>query len=383
MFLDEQREPFSFEMIEYSPASEEVFKVVLEGCLKRQSLKFIYYSPATEERLERRVDPYHLLNYMGSWHLIGYCHLRKEIRDFSLSRISEPRLLDERFSLPSQFDFHEYFHSTFGLYKGGAPKKVVLRFSPEKSKWIRGQVWHKDQKVRYLKDGSMEISFPVSEFSDKEVAEHFELDWKEVAAVVKRVVEEGLKFRKIKTLHLLGIDEVSRKKGHCYLTLVYDLERGRLLWVGLDRKEETLNEFFRWLRKRRTRTLQAICLDMWAPYLASVQRPTPQATLVFDRFHVVRHLNQALDEVRREEVRRLAHQEVIDLKKTRFILLKNPWALTPKENRRLSHLLKLNIFPSSGPTTLKKNSRGFEIPSREKELKLTSNNGSGGPLTLD
>ncbi len=174
MVLDEQREPFSFEMIEYSPASEEVFKVVLEGCLKRLSLRFIYYSPATDERLERRVDPYHLLNYMGTWHLIGYCHLRKEIRDFSLSRISEPRLLEGTFQLPVEFDFQEYFLSTFGLYKGKSKKKVTLRFSPGKSKWIKGQIWHKDQKVNHLKDGSMEISFPVSDFSEiqREVLKH-------------------------------------------------------------------------------------------------------------------------------------------------------------------------------------------------------------------
>jgi transposase len=187
------------------------------------------------------------------------------------------------------------------------------------------------------------VALLAKKLSFKEVAEYFGLDWKVVAAVVKRVVEEGLKLRKVKTLHILGIDEVSRKKGHRYLTLVYDLERGKLLWVGLDRKQETLDEFFRWLGKRRARTLQAICLDMWAPYLASVQHHAPQATLVFDRFHVVQHLNRALDEVRRAEVRRLAHQEGIDLKKTRFILLKNPWNLTPKEHRRLSHLLKLNL----------------------------------------
>lgn len=139
-----------------------------------------------------------------------------------------------------------------------------------------------------------------------------------VAAVVKRVVEEGLKLRKVKALHILGIDEVSRKKGHRYLTLVYDLERGRFLWVGLDRKEETLDEFFRWLVNGK---LEPFRPSIWicGP---RVQRHAPQAT---------------------EEVRRLAHQEVIDLKKTRFILLKNPWNLTPKENRRLSHLLKLNL----------------------------------------
>ena len=187
------------------------------------------------------------------------------------------------------------------------------------------------------------IALLAKKLSFKEVAEYFGLDWKVVATVVKRVVEEGLKLRKVKTLHILGIDEVSRKKGHRYLTLVYDLKRGKLLWVGLDRKQETLDEFFRWLGKRRARTLRAICLDMWAPYLASVQHHAPQATLVFDRFHVVQHLNRAIDEVRRAEVRRLAHQEGINLKKTRFILLKNPWNLTPKEHRRLSYLLKLNL----------------------------------------
>lgn len=187
------------------------------------------------------------------------------------------------------------------------------------------------------------VALLAKRLSFKEVAQSFGLDWKVVASVVKRVVEEGLKLRKIQTLHLLGIDEVSRKKGHRYLTLVYDPKRGKLLWVGVDRKQETIDEFFRWLGKRRARTLQAICLDMWAPYLASVQDHAPQATLVFDRFHVVQHLNRALDEVRRAEVKRLAHQEGIDLKKTRFILLKNPWNLTPKERRRLSHLLKLNL----------------------------------------
>jgi len=187
------------------------------------------------------------------------------------------------------------------------------------------------------------VALLAKKLSFKEVAEYFRLDWKVVATVVKRVVSEGLKMRKLKPLHILGIDEVSRKKGHRYVTLVYDLERGRLVWAGLDRKEETLDEFFRWLGKRRARALQAICLDMWAPYLASVRTHAPEAILVFDRFHVVQHLNGAIDEVRRAEVRRLAQTEVIDLKKTRFILLKNPWNLTPKERRRLSQLLKLNL----------------------------------------
>jgi len=157
---------FSFQLIEYAPAPEEVFKAVLEGCLKKRCLSFTYYSPATEEKSERTVEPYHLFNYMGTWHIIGYCHLRKEIRDFALSRISKTKVLTEPFKIPTDFDFKRYFLSTFGLFKGKSTKEVTLRFTPEKSKWIKGQIWHKDQKVKHLNDGSLELSFPVSEFSE-------------------------------------------------------------------------------------------------------------------------------------------------------------------------------------------------------------------------
>ena len=103
---------------------------------------------------------------MGTWHTIGYCHLRKEIRDFALGRISEAKVLAESFKIPDDFEFKEYFLSTFGLYKGKSTKGVTLRFTPEKSKWIKEQIWHKNQKAKLLKDGSLEISFPVSDFSE-------------------------------------------------------------------------------------------------------------------------------------------------------------------------------------------------------------------------
>lgn len=157
---------FSFQLIEYSPAPEAVFKSVLEGCMKRRCLSFTYYSPVREERSLRTVDPYHLFNYMGTWHLLAYCHFRKDIRDFALNRISEVKVLSEVFDMALDFDIKEYLHSSFGLYKGKPKEWVTLRFSSEKSKWIRDQIWHKDQKARFLKDGSLELSFPVADFSE-------------------------------------------------------------------------------------------------------------------------------------------------------------------------------------------------------------------------
>ena len=157
---------FSFQLIEYSPVSENTFRAVLEGCLKEKQLSFTYYSPAKEEMRERTVDPYHLFNYMGTWHLLAKCHLRNEVRDFALNRVSEVRVINETSRIPPDFDFKEYFLSSFGLYKGKSIKEVTLRFSPFKAKWIKDQVWHKDQKAKYLDDGSLELSFPVSDFSE-------------------------------------------------------------------------------------------------------------------------------------------------------------------------------------------------------------------------
>jgi len=164
----------SFQLIEYSPASETVFKSVLEGCLKQRCLNFTYYSPVREEKSLRTVDPYHLFNYMGTWHLVAYCHMRKGIRDFALNRISEVKVLDDTFDISEDFDFKEYFQSSFGLYKGKAREMVTLRFSPLKSKWIKDQIWHRDQKAKFLKDGSFELSFPIADFFEikMEVLKH-------------------------------------------------------------------------------------------------------------------------------------------------------------------------------------------------------------------
>ena len=174
------------------------------------------------------------------------------------------------------------------------------------------------------------------------VAQQHGIDWKTVAGVIRRVVMWGLSRRRKRPLRTLGIDEVSRKKGHRYLTLVYDLERDRLVWVGKDRTRETVRAFFREIEKRRNGRIQAISMDMWTPYLDVVREQAPQATVCFDRFHVVRHLNEAVDEVRRALVRKLAGPEKALIKGTRFVLLKNPWNLTPKQKQSLTALVRAN-----------------------------------------
>jgi transposase len=181
------------------------------------------------------------------------------------------------------------------------------------------------------------------ELSWQGTARHYGLNWKTVAGIVKRAVGYGLRHRKRPPVHVIGIDEVSRRKGQVYLTVVYDLERRVLLWVGEDRTQEAVQKFFtEELGKRRCSSLQVVCMDMWAAYANLVREHAPQALILFDRFHIVKHLQEAVDQVRRSEMRRLTGQEKTRFKSTRWLLLKNPWNLTSEQKERLSTLVRWN-----------------------------------------
>jgi len=111
------------------------------------------------------------------------------------------------------------------------------------------------------------------------VAAHFRLNWKTVGAVVEGAVLWGLAHRRWEPLHVIGIDEVSRRKGQQYLTVVYDLARGRVIWVGRDRTTATMERFFTWLGPRRARAIHTVCCDMWSNYIDAVHTHPPEATL--------------------------------------------------------------------------------------------------------
>jgi transposase len=174
------------------------------------------------------------------------------------------------------------------------------------------------------------------------VAAHFRLNWKTVEAVVEGAVLWGLAHRRWRPLHVLGIDEVSRRKGQQYLTVVYDLARGWVVWVGRDRSTATMARFFTWLGPRRARSIHTVCCDMWAIYLDAVRTHLPQARVVFDRFHLSQHLSRAVDEVRRQTWRRMEGRAKAEFKQTRFLWLTNPENLRREQRTRLSALLRLN-----------------------------------------
>jgi len=180
----------------------------------------------------------------------------------------------------------------------------------------------------------------------KEVAEAFRTSWDSVYRAVTLAVEWGLEHRDLDGIEAIGVDEVLWHRGHKYLTVVYQIDGHcrRLLWVGRERTTETLESFFRTLTFCRAWKLSYVCSDMWKPYLNVVARWAPRAVHVLDRYHIVAKLNQALDDVRAEEARRMRSDgyEPI-LKHSRWPLLKNPENLTDFQQQKLADLLQYNL----------------------------------------
>lgn len=180
----------------------------------------------------------------------------------------------------------------------------------------------------------------------KETADIFKTSWDSVFRAVRFVVDYGLVNRNLDGVTEIGVDEIAVFKGHKYLTMVYQLNAGarRLLWCGPERRVKTLLRFFHEFGKERSAKLKYVCSDMWAPYLKVIAKKAPNALNILDRFHIMRKFNEAIDEVRRTEVKQFkaANQENV-LEKGRWLILKRPENLSEKQTSRLGDLLKLNL----------------------------------------
>ncbi len=169
--------------------------------------------------------------------------------------------------------------------------------------------------------------------------------WRTVGQIVKRYVRREREDMgdPLQNLRTIGVDEISYRKHHEYITTVVDHERGVVVWAAKGKSAETLKGFFEMLGEERAKKIESVTIDMSSAYIKAVRESVPNATLVFDRFHVQRLVHDALDEVRRNEVRSAVHNEKTDLKKTRWALQKNPWNLTDLEKAKLTDLEEKNL----------------------------------------
>lgn len=176
--------------------------------------------------------------------------------------------------------------------------------------------------------------------SQKAVAEQLGLSWDEIHGIMARAVKRGLARRKAEPVNRLGVDEKAFRKGHKYMTVVNDLTRGRVLYVGEDRKQESLDGFWATLSAEQIAGVQAVAIDMWDPYVASVRNHVADADtkIVFDKFHIAQHLCQAVDQVRRKENKQLRAEGDQRLVGTRYDWLRNPVNMSVKDRREFAAL---------------------------------------------
>lgn len=178
-----------------------------------------------------------------------------------------------------------------------------------------------------------------------DVARELCLDWKTVKALEMEYMREQLRRVGTPAPSVIGIDEISIRKGHTYRIVVTDLLRGRAIWFGgTDRSEASMDQFFAWLGPRKCRKIRLAVMDMWQAFRKSTLKPdhAPQAAILYDKFHVLTHLSEALDKVRKSEYARLSGADRRFIKGQRYTLLSHWENLSLEGKKALQLLFKAN-----------------------------------------
>jgi transposase len=149
------------------------------------------------------------------------------------------------------------------------------------------------------------------------------LSWHETWPIMERAVARGQKIKKRQVISHLGVDEKAVAKRHCYVTLVCDLQRSTVEYIADDRKKTSLDAYYTSLSAEQLGGIQAVAMDMWDPFIASTLEHVPQGKdkIVFDRFHVMKHMNEAVDKVRKWEHRCLQDNEDKTLSGSKYLWL--------------------------------------------------------------
>lgn len=209
----------------------------------------------------------------------------------------------------------------------------------ERVPWANGKSRLTNSYRWFLADWAKRLSW-------QETARVFHTSWETVFRAARMAVRWGLKHRSLQGIKAIGVDEVQYRRGHRYLTLVYQIDGSakRLLYIAPDRTKASLRGFFKILTKQQQASIQFVCSDMWRAYLSVLKKHLGHAVHVLDRFHIMKKMNEALDKVRAAEVKQLkadGYEPV--LTHARWCILKRRENLTQKQTLKLQEILKYNL----------------------------------------
>ena len=169
------------------------------------------------------------------------------------------------------------------------------------------------------------------------------IGWDTAQEIMRRAVERGLERRQLEDLKHLGMDEKSFKRGQSYITLLTDLDESRVLDVVEERTAEAADQLWDTLSSEQKQAVEAVAVDMWEPFIQTIQKQVPDADIVHDKFHVSKYLGEAVDKVRRQEHKELMAQGDQTLKGTRQLWLYNPQNFSPDQAEEFSALKDLQL----------------------------------------
>jgi transposase len=278
-------------------------------------------------------------------HIVAEIHPRKNSKAIC-SECGKPCPTYDTSKTPRQFEFVPLLgipvFFSYKMRRVSCPEHgVVIESVP----WGDGKHTQTIEYRQFLAHWAKHLSW-------SEVADCFKTTFGKVFRAVKWVVDWGLEHRSLDGVESLGIDEVQIRAGHQYATLVFQIDdkNRRLLDIEEGRSEESLEKFFEKFDEgtktedKRSSKIKWVCTDMWKPYLNVIDRFCTSALNILDRFHIKRHLTEAVNETRKMDVAKLQKEgrEPV-LTKSKYIFLKNPENLTDEQATKMSELLGYNL----------------------------------------
>ena len=197
--------------------------------------------------------------------------------------------------------------------------------------------------ARFTKRFAFYVGRRCRQASIRDVAKELKLDWDTVKTLEMQYMRAQLKRAGAPAPQVIGVDEIAVRKGHRYRIVVSDLVRKRPIWFGgTDRSEASMAMLYDWLGLKKSRKIKLAVMDMWKPFRNVTTARAPQAAILFDKFHIMRHLGEALDRVRKSEYARLSGRNRRYIKGQKYTLLSRRENLTLEGRQALKTLLRAN-----------------------------------------
>ncbi|HPS59114.1 MAG TPA: WYL domain-containing transcriptional regulator [Spirochaetota bacterium] len=173
---------FTFMHDSFTTISPDVWEVISRGLRQKNSLRISHRKAGAADDLERTVDPYHIVNFRGEWYLVAYCHLRKAVLRFAVSRVHRARLLNTPYEIPADFNFSSFIGSSFGIMTEEAEHRVRILFQGDQAPYITERRWHSGQEIVQNDDGSVILSFTTNSLFE---VKRWVLSWGKSAEVLE------------------------------------------------------------------------------------------------------------------------------------------------------------------------------------------------------